>query len=135
MNTLLTVTSESDFHCVRHCKVCIQRSYKRQDEGEFTLATNKQNRTLQRGYSVTYNDHKIIKHLLRRLVSTADLLLLTQLEVLSSLNAQLLLGLAFLALKSQSNLLGGLSLLSNKIIAVLEINDALLTFLWKMGLV
>jgi hypothetical protein len=37
-------------------------------------------------------------------------LLLTQLEVLSSLDAQLLLCLALLALKTQSNLLGGLSL-------------------------
>jgi len=41
-------------------------------------------------------------------------LLLTQLEVLSSLDAQLLLCLALLALKAKSNLLGGLGLYGGK---------------------
>ncbi len=44
------------------------------------------------------------------LVSIAGLLLLTKLEVLGSLEAQLLLRLAFLALQSQDDLLGRLSL-------------------------
>lgn len=45
-----------------------------------------------------------------RLVTAGDLLLLTQLEVLGALQAQLLLGLALLALQPQHDLLGGLSL-------------------------
>ncbi len=47
----------------------------------------------------------------RCLVSIAGLLLLAKLEVLGSLEAKLLLSLAFLALQSQEDLLGGLGLL------------------------
>ena len=45
----------------------------------------------------------------RKLIS-GYFLLLSQLEVLGALDAQLLLGLALLAFQTKSNLLGGLSL-------------------------
>ena len=53
--------------------------------------------------------------LIENLVATADLLLLTQLEMFSSLDAQLLFSFAFLALKSQCDLFGGLGLYKTKL--------------------
>jgi hypothetical protein len=59
----------------------------------------------------TSTTHHIQRQDINSLVTTSDLLLLSQLEVLGTLKAQLLLSLAVLAFKTQHNLLGGLSLL------------------------